>query len=136
MNITIKTIPQKEQRYETIGDYWFIRKESPPTNFNLEIRVSETGNWKYEALVAIHELVEVLLCKDRGISEPDIMAFDKAFEAKRKPDDKDSEPGDDPAAPYGKEHRFAENIERLVAAELGVNWNTHDADLCKIWHAS
>ena len=128
MNITIKTIPHDAHRYETVGDYWF------DDNGNIEIRVSDTKNWKYEALVALHELVEVLLCKDRGISEPDIKAFDEAFEAKRPAGDVDSEPGDDPAAPYGKEHRFAENLERLFAAELGVNWATYDADLCQIWH--
>jgi hypothetical protein len=146
VNITIKTIPQKDQRYETIGDYWFDAAcQGPPKDHcDLEIRVSDTGNWKYEALLAIHELVEVLLCKDRRIAEPDIMAFDKAFEARRTglhggPEWSegpaiDDEPGDDPAAPYGKEHRFAENIERLVAAELSVNWAQYDNDLFKIWH--
>lgn len=127
MNIVIKTIPHSDHRYSTVGDYWFEDDGS------LQIRVSDTGNWKHEALVALHEMVEVLLCKDRGISEPDIMAFDMAFEAKREPGNED-EPGDDPAAPYGKEHRFAENLERLLAGELGVNWNQYDADLCKIWH--
>src|SRR5579862_3622522 len=106
MNITIKTIPQSAQRYETIGDYWFDEAG------NIELRVSDTGNWKYEALVALNELVEVLLCKERGISEPDIKAFDEAYEANRPAGDYDSEPGDDPLAPYGKEHRFAENLER------------------------
>lgn len=128
MKITIKTIPQAEQRYETIGDYWWNE------NGDLEIRVTDTGNWKYEALVALHEFVEVMLTKDRGITEPDIMAFDKAFEANRQPGNND-EPGDDPKAPYGKEHRFAENLERLFAAELAVNWARYDDDLCKIWHA-
>lgn len=128
MNITIQTIPHDQQRYPTIGDYWFEK------NGDIQIRVSDTGNWKYEALVALHEAVEVLLCKDRGISEPEIKAFDEAFEAHRPADDPDSEPGDAPGAPYAKEHRFAENLERLFAAELGVNWNQYDADLCKVWH--
>lgn len=128
MNITIKTIPHSQQRYDTIGDYWFEE------NGDLQIRVSDTNNWKYEALVALHEAVEVLLCKDRGIPEPEIMAFDKKFEANRPADDQESEPGDAPNAPYRKEHRFAENLERLLAAELAVDWNQYDADLCKIWH--
>lgn len=131
MDIEIKTIPQSQQRYETIGDYWFDADRT------LQIRVSDVGDWRYEALVAVHELVEVLLCKDRGISEPEIMAFDKAFEAGKKlavAPDVDAEPGDDPSAPYRREHRFAENVERLLAAELGVNWTDYDAVLCAIWH--
>ena len=129
MKIIIETIPQKDQRYETIGDYWW------DNDGNLQVRVSDVGNWKYEALVALHEMVEVLLCKDRNISEQSIMDFDLAFEKNRAPNDSDSEPGDDPAAPYGKEHRFSENLERLFAAELGVNWNKYDADLCAVWHS-
>lgn len=128
MNITIKTIPHSDQRYPTIGDYWF------EDNGDIQIRVSDTGNWKYELLVALHELIEVSLCKDRGISEPAIKAFDEHFEANRSVFDPDSEPGDDPKAPYRKEHRFAENLERLFAAELGVNWDSYDEDLCKVWH--
>lgn len=128
MKIVIETIPHDQQRYPTIGDYWW------EPDGTLQIRVSDTGNWKYDACVVLHEFLEVHLCKDRGISEPDIMAFDKAFEGNRQPGDDDSEPGDDPKAPYGLEHRFAENLERLFAAELGVNWNQYDADLCKIWH--
>ena len=128
MKIVIETIPQKDHRYPTIGDYW--RDDQG----NLQIRVTDVGNWKYEALVALHEMIEVLLCEDRGIKEPDIMAFDEAYEKNRPADDPDSEPGDAPLAPYRKEHRFAENLERLFAEQLGVIWDEYDAHLCKHWH--
>ena len=52
---------------------------------------------RYELLVALHELVEALLCKEAGVSQERVDALDEAYEAKRLPDDKDSEPGDDPA---------------------------------------
>jgi hypothetical protein len=42
---------------------------------------------------------------------------------------KDTEPGDDPRAPYHKQHVFAENIERLLAAELGVDWSAYDKEV-------
>jgi hypothetical protein len=126
MKIIIESIPHESHRYSTIGDYWW------DDNGDLQIRVSNVGNWKYEALVAIHELIEVLLCKDRGIQEPDIMAFDKAFEAARKPGNED-EPGDSMDAPYRKEHRFSENLERLFAAELGVNWADYDNALDAVY---
>jgi hypothetical protein len=114
MNITIKTIPHDQQRYETAGDWWFDDAG------DLEIRVSEMGDWREEALVAFHELAEVLLCKQRGITAEQVDAFDKAYAG-------DGEPGDDPAAPYRKEHFFATSIERLLAAELGIAWAEYDA---------
>ena len=63
MNITIKTIQHSKQRYDTCGDWWFDKKG------NLQIRVSDMDNWKYEYLVGDHEVREALLCKDRGITQ-------------------------------------------------------------------
>lgn len=74
MNIIIKTIPHKEHRYDTVGNWWFDEKG------NLEIRVSDMKNWKYEFLVALHELVESALCKSRNIKEKDVTNFDVQFE--------------------------------------------------------
>lgn len=118
MKITIETIQHDSQRYETVGDWWFDEAG------NLEIRVSNMGNWKYEALVAFHELAEVLLCKDRGITTEMVDAFDKAFEARRAGNT--DEPGDDPACPCRKEHFFATTVERALSAELGVDWAEYD----------
>src|SRR5664280_805781 len=109
MEISIKTIPHNQQRYETVGDYWWDE------NGNLQIRVSDMGNQDFEYLVAEHELKEAYLCKKRGIKEPDIMAFDIAH-----PDS--DEPGAEPDAPYYKEHMFASAIEMLIAEQLNVNW--------------
>lgn len=36
------------------------------------------------------------------------------------------EPGDDARAPYQREQFFATNLERLLAAELGVEWFAYD----------
>lgn len=108
----------KDQRYETIGDYWI-----DSSNID-QIRVSLLGNDDYEFLVAVHELIEMYLCKKRGIKDEDITAFDIKFEKKRKKGNTD-EPGDDSKAPYRKEHFFATNIERMIASELGVDWNKY-----------
>lgn len=123
MNITIKTIPHKDHRYDTLGDYW----DDP--NGDIQIRVSATGKWRYDMLIVLHEFIEVLLCKARFIQEPDIMKFDVKFEKKRKDGDYASEPGDDLKAPYRREHRTAENFERLFAAELGVHYPDYDKDI-------
>jgi hypothetical protein len=42
---------------------------------------------------------------------------------------KDVEPGDHPDAPYKREHCFATGIERLLAAELGVDWTAYEHTL-------
>lgn len=118
LDINIKTIPDGSQRYNTVGDYW---KENGQENF----RISDMHNWKYEILVGLHELVEESLCRTRGISEEAITAFDEQYEKRRKYGVLD-EPGNDPSAPYHKEHLFATKIEKLVANELGVNWEEYN----------
>ena len=120
MFIDIKVIPHNQQRYETVGDWYFN-----PDNNRLTIRVSAMRNKQYEFLVALHEQVEAMLCIERGICEKEITLFDMAFEAKREEGNTD-EPGDDPAAPYKKEHFFATNVERQMAAELEVDWRKYD----------
>lgn len=119
MKIIIETIPHKDQRYETVGD-WFWE------DGDLRIRVSELGNWKYEACVAVHELVEVLLCKSDGVQQQDVDAFDMQYEKDRQEGD-ESEPGDDNLAPYRKQHCVATGVERVLAAELGLSWKEYDA---------
>jgi len=122
MKVTIETIPHGEHRYATVGD-WFFDPDG-----NLTIRVSKLSDWRREMLIAVHELVEVLICKHRGISQESVDRFDKEFEATRHPDNED-EPGDDPAAPYVKEHCIATAVERLLCAELGVSWKEYEAEL-------
>lgn len=119
MNIQIKTIPHKEQRYETVGDWTFEK------NGDITIYISDMGNWKYEALVAVHELMEVLLCKDRKITQKEVDDFDKKFESKRKKGNED-EPGNDPDAPYYEEHQFASMIEEDLARQLNVKWDKYN----------
>jgi hypothetical protein len=119
MKIIIETIPHKSQQYPTVGDW---RRDAEG---NLRIFVSEEIGDKYALLVAIHELIEVSLCEDRGITVEEVDAFDKAFENNRAKGNVD-EPGDDPKAPYRKEHFFATSLERLMAAELGVDWQKYD----------
>lgn len=120
MKITIETIPHGEQRYPTIGDWLFDEAG------DLQIRVSSMGNWKYEALVAHHELIEALLCKDRGITWEMVDAFDKEFN-RRRAFAEGGEPGDAPDCPYRKEHFFATTAERTLAEAFDVDWFKYDA---------
>ncbi len=119
MKIEVETIPHHEQRYPTVGDYW----EEAGT---VQIRVSEMHDWRYVILVAVHELIEMMLARYRGISEEAIGNFDMEFEAKREKGLVTGEPGDAADAPYRREHFFATNVERLLAAELGVDWAIYE----------
>ena len=125
MNCRIEIIPHDQQAYPTVGDWRFDE------NGDLVIKVSTLSDWRLEMLVAIHELVEVLMCKHRGISTESVDAFDKAFEAARTYDN-ENEPGDEPAAPYVKEHCIATGIERIMAAELGVSWKHYEEEISKL----
>ena len=124
MRITIDTIPHADQNYETIGDYW-----SDETG--MHIRISEMGDWRFEMLVAVHELVEAALCKVRGITDGEITAFDVEFEEKRKPGDI-SEPGDSRDAPYASEHNFATAVERMMCAAMGVAWQDYEQAVLRL----
>jgi hypothetical protein len=112
MKIIIESIPHGSQRYETSGDWWF------DPDGTVHIKVSEMKCDQYTALVAVHELIEVLLCRERGISQEAVDAFDMAYTGE--------EPGDDPMAPYHREHDFASVIERALAHEMGVDWNAYN----------
>jgi hypothetical protein len=125
--IRFKTISHGEHRYSTFGDYW----EYDDT---IEVRVSKTKDI-YEAACFIHECVELLLLKHRGIPLSQTDVFDVMFEGERE-DGKHSdeaEPGDDPRAIYRREHRFAENIERLFLAEAGIEWDDYSAAVNKLF---
>ena len=120
MKIQIETIPHDAQRYPTVGDYW---EDADGTE---QVRVSKMIDWRYEMLVAVHELVEWALTRHRGIPEEEISAFDIEYEHLREREAVKGEPGDNPKSPYRREHFFATNLERLLAAELGVDWMEYD----------
>ena len=122
LHIVIETIDHSKQRYPTVGD-WQIDKAG-----NLHIAVSRMSDRRYEFLIGMHEVIEAYLAIYAGVSPDAVDRFDKAYEAKRKPGD-DSEPGDDPRAPYHREHVFASKVERLLAQELGVNSSVYDREV-------
>jgi hypothetical protein len=122
LRIEIRTIPHSQQRYETCGD-WFYGADA-----SWQFRISDLGNWRIELAIAVHELVECALCRYAGISVLEIDDFDMAYEAQRAPDNYD-EPGDDPKAPYHKQHCVATGIERIVVCMLGLAWKDYDSKI-------
>lgn len=125
MNYEIHTIQHGEQRYNTAGDWYDVIKMTVvPHKTVLTVSVSDLGDERYEFLVALHELVEAFLCKQRGITVDSVDNFDISCP--------DNEPGNMPDAPYHREHQFATRVERMVAEELGVDWVTYEARLDEV----
>ena len=121
--ITIEAAPPAaKMRYPTVGDWQFKPDGS------LHITVARMSDRRYEFLVGLHELVEALLCKQAGVSQAAVDAFDVEYETRRKQGD-DSEPGDAAGAPYRREHVIASVTERLAADLLGVNWDRYGAEV-------
>jgi hypothetical protein len=119
LKIIIETV--EHQRYPTAGD-WQVKPD------RLHITVSSMSDRRYEFLLGMHEVIEAYLALHAGVSPAAVDAFDEAYEAKRKKGDA-SEPGDDPKAPYHKQHVFAEKIERLLARQLKVDWSAYDREV-------
>lgn len=111
--VRLRILPHHEQRYDTEGD-WIWRDDT------LEIRISrEVGEQdpRYGLLLFVHELVEALLCRGSGITTACVDAFDLAYRG--------GEPGEDPAAPYHRQHLSAEAAERALAERLGIDWEAY-----------
>lgn len=139
--ITIETLPHAHQAYDTVGDYWEDEN-------GIHIVVSDMGDEKMEQLVGLHELVEVILMRARGIPLAASTVFDKEFDQERADTIRavsqagmgkamcflfrnrelpiEAEPGDDPDSPYQNEHNFATAVERMVCAALGIKWDDYD----------
>ena len=118
-----EVIPHAQQRLQL--EYGPGNQEPCDWQFidgELVIKVSDMGNWQYNFLAAAHELVEAVLCHARGITDGDVDKFDQSW---TEHDGLDG-PGDDPTAPYYREHRVADVVERLLAFCLGVTWTDYE----------
>lgn len=113
--IRISTIPHKEQRYPTAGDWYDLDHQTI-------IRVSDLGDEDMEFCIAIHEAVEQYLCRKNGVSDEVVSEFDKKYLDH-------NNPGDLRDAPYHKEHMVASVIELLLIKELGFDLEEYDKKL-------
>ena len=117
MLLKVEVIDHRDQRYETCGD-WQIDLDG-----TICVKVSDTGDRRSNLLVGIHETVEAMLCREHGVLEMDVDSFDINFDLSHKLDEE--EPGEDPKAPYFKEHAIADVVERLLATQIGLPWRKH-----------
>jgi hypothetical protein len=129
MKVSIETIPNNSQRYETIGDWWYDDKG------DLQIRISEFEDLRHSMAVALHELFEAFAAYANKHSEEEVTKFDLWFEDETKrgaiPDSLD-EPGMHPACPYNEEHQYATGAEMILITLLGCNWWEYEEAVTKM----
>lgn len=123
MNITINVISEAEQRGCVSGCDWQFDSSG-----DLNVSISPLSDWRREVLLGVHEAVEAVMCKQAGITQQQVDEFDVAFD-KAHPDEPDLGAGDDPAAPYFRQHVAATAIESILCTELGVNWDDYMNEL-------
>ena len=117
--IEVKVVKHSDQRYPTIGDWQFSQQGQ------LTIKVSDTDDAHMNFLIAIHEIIEAYLCRANGISAEMVDSHD--LENSDHPD-----PGSIPGCIYYREHMIATMIERVIAAELQMDWNDYEFEVEKL----
>ena len=115
-DINIKFIPQSEQRFNDVGDYW-------ETDTSIEFRITKLPNPAHSFAILLHELVEKFRNNQLGILDTDVDAFDSGPGA-----DLD-DPGLSPDAPYHKTHMESDALERLFIILSGNDWIEYEAVL-------
>jgi hypothetical protein len=113
MKVIIEEIPHKEQRYNTVGD-WQYHDDT------LQIKVSKSDP-RSTILVAIHELIEAVLCLDAGISAEEVDEFDLDFQY--------GEPGEHKDCPYRIQHTIASVVENIVMTAMNYPQIVHETSL-------
>jgi hypothetical protein len=98
-------------RYDTVGD-WYYDSEG-----TLIIEVCQTYIRDYNYLIAVHELVEAILCSVNGISQSLVDDWDFKHPS--------NSPGSLPGCPYKKEHDIATLIEKLLCWAMGRSWENY-----------
>lgn len=114
------SIPHSDHRYSTVGDWQF--RYAPGGCVRIDVEVSATEDWRHASLIAVHELIEAILCRHRGISQDEVDSFDLAHPEL-------DDPGASESAPYHREHMFALAAERELAAALDVDWTEYTTAL-------
>lgn len=114
MKITIQPIAASGMRYKTVGDWIFM-----PGSGDLFITVAATGNDYYDFLVGLHEAIEAMICRQMGVKEEAVTAWDLAHPEAE-------EPGALLGAPYFYAHLCASQAEESVAHMMGLDWSKYE----------
>ena len=125
MRIVIETVEPEAIRCRQLGD-WRWNGDELIVYVNQEI-----PDAKSLILVGLHEMVEAILCKNYGITDEQVTAFDCQFEKERDAGMHalHAENGNDERACYHQQHLEASAIEMMMCSVLGTTWDVHTANL-------
>jgi hypothetical protein len=118
MNIIIDFIPHKQQRYDTVGDWYYIDHEHGILRICVSNDHPEYLDMKLQEAVALHEMTEALLCAHAGVTQKQVDEFDFLWKL-------DTEPGECPDAPYHDQHKIADIVEWVYLQEAGRYTSTN-----------
>ncbi len=123
-DINIKFIPQSEQRYQTIGDYW-------ETDSSIEVRITKLSKPVFSMAALIHELWELFRAKEAQIPFALIDVFDMNYDYENGKYKEDV--GLDPEAPYHKQHMESDALERTCLVIAGEDFIEYDNEVGKLF---
>ena len=107
--IRIEFVGQKDQNYDTVGDYGETESE-------IWFKITRFNNPNYSWAILLHELAEKRLKDQDGVTDAEVDAWDLG-------DGKDlDDPGLDPKACYHKYHMMADALERTFIVMSGEDW--------------
>lgn len=122
MKITLEVIPHDQQRLGAVGDWFF------EPNGDLVVRISDTGDWRYNFLFARHEMDEAMLCKHAGITTEMVDEDQLSAAPTDNPDSFSGYPG----ARLQNQHNDALAAEWVMSRLLGVDWKKYGEAVAKI----
>jgi hypothetical protein len=114
MRIQIETVPHAQQRYETTGDWWWDPDDT------LQMRVSALAE------LAPRRTDRCSRARGGAALQGSRCVYGSGRRVRHGSGERIGWPGDDPRAPYHREHEFAGCVERLLAHELGIDWNDYE----------
>lgn len=113
--VEISVVEHSKQRYDTCGDWKF-------EDGVLKIYISDLKDERYNFLVAIHELIEAVLCDNDGITTEQVDTYDMNHQDDKLGSDCFS---DHPNSPIFLRHGDALSIEWLLARLMNVDWKDY-----------
>lgn len=134
MKIRLQRVPDKsfiQNGFTTVG-FWFWDK--PKNKGTLTIQVTKMLDWRFEAAVWGHEIIEVFYCWMFKITTEECDVFDEGYERLYESGkvSKSVEPGCDPKCPYHWGHMAGIVWEHICIYGTLASWKKYDNECNRV----
>jgi hypothetical protein len=125
--VKLMIVPVREMRYRTLGD-WQITPANPEIELPelIHVFVANLGDDRFNFLVAIHELIEAFLCKQAGITQQVVDAWDLTHL-------ESDDPGSAKDCPYMYQHHVATKVELLVMCAANISLVEYESKIKEVF---